>query len=136
MLLDSSAVNFYLSNNEKHGDLADAIADNIKGKQLYTCPIVEAETLEGALRSDFGNKRRAVLREFLSEMTYLNITSATAKLFADKIWWRKPTLDANDKWIASLAMQRSLVIVTCDSDFIRYDFLAEHVIYLNPKDYF
>lgn len=97
---------------------------------------MEAELLNWALSRKFGEKRVNALRRFIGDMAYLNITSATAKLFADKMWRRKETLDSNDKWIASLAMQHGLVILTCDSDFLRYDFLRDHLVYLATDDYF
>lgn len=103
---------------------------------MYTCPIVEAELLNWALKANFGARRLKGLRQFLGEMSYLNVVSETAKVYASAMWIGTPTLFHNDKWIASLALQHGLVILTCDSDFLRYDFLKPHVIYLNAADYF
>ena len=136
MLLDTNIISFYFSDNLKYRTISEAIFSEIGNRRLHTCPVVEAEVLNWAHVRKFKEEQKATLQQFISDMTYLNVTSATAKLYADPVWLTVETMSNNDKWLASLARQHNLVILTCDSDFIRYDFLAEHVIYLNPKDYF
>jgi tRNA(fMet)-specific endonuclease VapC len=104
---------------------------------LRTCTIVQGELVYMVEKSQRQADNRAVLIEFLQDMLIYPIDNQTAQIYgqlksqifshfapkeANKR--RKATLTSlgfsdNDLWIAAVALQHTLTLVSCDSDFER-----------------
>lgn len=88
--------------------------------QLHLPFVVAAELYAGALRSQKSDHNREMVDTFLKSVSVLACDLDTAKHYAD-IWNELATkgspIPQNDIWIAALAKQHELPLVSNDSHF-------------------
>ena len=135
ILLDTNAIIYFLSTNPKHKVLSLEIGEIIHGKTLFGCPITEGESLDIVYSRKLGHRRLNVLYNFLNSLNYLDITSETAAFYARQDWAGRGTMNQNDKWLASLIVQYSIMLLTLDTDFTRYDFLEDYIIFIDLNEF-
>lgn len=91
-----------------------------EAREVYLCPFVLGELLFGARKSGRieANLRRA--EEFEAENTTLSCDAETAYYFAlvkDQLRILGRPIPENDVWIAAIALQNDLTLVTRDAHF-------------------
>ncbi|MEA5604744.1 PIN domain-containing protein [Nostoc sp. UHCC 0252] len=104
---------------------------------IATCVIVQGELTFMMEKSQRKENNLVRLREFLEDIRIYHITEQTATVYGqikaalfnqfapkDKNKWRKTKIvnlgfDENDIWIAAVALQNNLTVVSSDSDFLR-----------------
>jgi tRNA(fMet)-specific endonuclease VapC len=109
----------------------------IEGSYLSTCTIVQGELAYMIEKSQRREPNRAVLVDFLEDISIYPIDEQTATIYGQlkaKIFnhfapkeinkRRKATITSlgfgdNDLWIAAVTLQHDLTLVSCDSDFQR-----------------
>jgi tRNA(fMet)-specific endonuclease VapC len=115
-LLDTSIVVEYFRGNLK-------IADTLEGAQTLLVPsIVAGELCYGALRSEQFEKRWQQLLMFLQTVTILSVDRETAFHYGhirSALAQTGTPIPENDIWIATLAIQHQLPLVTRDKHFER-----------------
>ena len=111
--------------------------NTIEGNLVATCVITQGELIDMAERSQRNKSNLALVQKFLQGIYIYPINRTTAtnygklkasifKQFApkEKSKRRKTKMinlgfDENDLWIAAIAWQHSLTVVSSDSDFVR-----------------
>ena len=109
----------------------------VERSQVSTCVIVQAELIYMAENSQKRESNLNLVREFLNNIFIYEIDSVTAEIHAafqadlmrqfapkEKSKRRKTKLidigvSQHDLWIASIAIQQDLILVSADSDFQR-----------------
>ncbi|MEH2168126.1 MAG: type II toxin-antitoxin system VapC family toxin [Nostoc sp.] len=109
----------------------------VENSLVSTCVIVQGELIDMAARSQKQQINLALVRNFLSGIYIYNIDQKTANTYGqlkaalfnqfapkEKSKRRKTKITdlgfgENDLWIASIALQQNLTIVSADSDFQR-----------------
>ncbi|WP_375471589.1 type II toxin-antitoxin system VapC family toxin [uncultured Nostoc sp.] len=109
----------------------------IENSLVSTCVIVQGELIDMAARSQKQQINLALVRNFITGIYIYNIDQETANTYGqlkaalfnqfapkEKSKRRKTKIadlgfDENDLWIASIALQQNLTIVSADSDFQR-----------------
>jgi tRNA(fMet)-specific endonuclease VapC len=104
---------------------------------VATCVIVQGELIDMAERSRARDNNLALVQRFLQGIYIYNVDETTATLYGqlkaalfnqfapkEKSKRRKTKItdlgfDENDLWIAAIALQHDLTIVSADSDFQR-----------------
>jgi tRNA(fMet)-specific endonuclease VapC len=104
---------------------------------VATCVIVQGELIDMAERSRARENNLALVQRFLQGIYIYNVDETTATLYGqlkaslfdrfapkEKSKRRKTKMthlgfDENDLWIAAIALQQNLTIVSADSDFQR-----------------
>jgi tRNA(fMet)-specific endonuclease VapC len=104
---------------------------------VATCVIVQGELIDMAERSRARDNNLALVQRFLQGIYIYNVDETTATLYGqlkaalfnqfapkEKSKRRKTKItdlgfDENDLWIAAIALQHNLTIVSADSDFQR-----------------
>jgi tRNA(fMet)-specific endonuclease VapC len=104
---------------------------------VATCVIVQGELIDMAERSRARENNLALVQRFLQGIYIYNVDEATATLYGqlkaslfnqfapkEKSKRRKTKMtnlgfDENDLWIAAIALQQNLTVVSADSDFQR-----------------
>lgn len=114
VLLDTNIIIEHFRPSSKHGA---AIEKHV----LYVPEIVVAELYAGALRSQRPAHHRKVADEFLESVILLRCDLETAQHYAE-LWSRLADkgklIPHNDIWIASLAIQHGLKLITNDKHFV------------------
>ena len=97
-----------------------AYDEALEQHQLLLPYVVAAELYSGALHSGRPEENRELVDTFLASVSVLTCDIGTAKCFAE-IWNvladQGTPIPQNDIWIASLAIQHDLPLVTKDSHF-------------------
>jgi tRNA(fMet)-specific endonuclease VapC len=111
--------------------------DSIENTLVATCVIVQGELIDMAERSQRRRNNLILVQNFFQGIYVYNIDGATATLYGqlkaelfkqfapkEKSKRRKTKMtelgfDENDLWIAAIALQHNLTIVSADSDFQR-----------------
>jgi tRNA(fMet)-specific endonuclease VapC len=109
----------------------------IENSLVTTCVIVQGELVDMAERSERRESNLAVVNRFLQGIYIHSIDESTATIYGqlkaalfnefapkEKSKRRKTTITnlgfgENDIWIAAIAMQHNLTLVSADSDFVR-----------------
>jgi tRNA(fMet)-specific endonuclease VapC len=114
ILVDTSVAIDYLK-----GDLAAArVLENSSG--LFAPSIVLGELLHGAKRSDRPTEHTARVEVFASKVAVLPVDLETAYHYSDiknSLLRKGRPIPDNDMWIAAVARQHQLTVVTRDSHF-------------------
>jgi len=104
-----------------------AIESQLIGKTIYLASIVLGELYYGAYKSAKTKENLAKIEAFIVNYPILECTKQTAEAYG----LLKQTLEAkgglipeNDMWIAALANQHTLTLVTRDDHFTRVDGLT------------
>lgn len=116
VLLDTSAYSHLMRGNSEIAKLLD------EADEVYLCAIVVGELLAGFKNGSREEQNKAVLEEFLSVPTVniLYVDDVTAERYALIVAYLKKNgspIPANDIWIAAVAMQHGLVLLTSDQHF-------------------
>lgn len=111
--------------------------DAIDNTLVTTCAIVQGELIDMAERSQRRQNNLILVQNFLRGIYVYNIDGTTATLYGqlkaelfkqfapkEKSQRRKTKMtqlgfDENDLWIAAIALQHNLTVVSADSDFQR-----------------
>ena len=92
----------------------------MEAHRLYVPQIVVAELYAGALRSQRPNHHKQVADAFLESTTLVPTDLETAQLYAE-IWTQLTNkgkmIPHNDIWIACLALQNGMSLITNDKHF-------------------
>jgi tRNA(fMet)-specific endonuclease VapC len=106
-------------------------------QNLLTCAIVQGELVYMMTKSQQRAANLAILEEFLQDIAIYRIDEKTAEIYGqlktrifnhfapkDPAKRRKTNILSlgfgdNDLWIAAIALQHNLILVSCDSDFQR-----------------
>ena len=131
VLLDSGAASLLLSEKAEHQLLKTVMQRELQGLTMVLCPIVEAEL--SPWLSGLGKRRGDVANRFFQPMLSYPITTETATFYSNSVWREIPTFSQNDRWIASVAMERNIHLATIDSDFVRATHLRDSLIYLDKN---
>ena len=123
-----------------HGVLLDtsAVIDHLRGKidiaekappaePLFLPLTALGELYKGVLKSASPEKSRAKLDTFLQTVAVLHPATATALHYAQiaaALERMGTPIPENDIWIAAVAMECSMPLVTCDAHFAKVDGLA------------
>ena len=123
-----------------HGVLLDtsAVIDHLRGKidiaekappaePLFLPLTALGELYKGVLKSASPEKSRAKLDTFLQTVAVLHPDTATALHYAQiaaALERMGTPIPENDIWIAAVAMECSMPLVTCDAHFAKVDGLA------------
>jgi tRNA(fMet)-specific endonuclease VapC len=109
----------------------------VENSLITICVIVQGELVDMAERSQRREDNLALIHRFLQSIYIYNIDSSTATIYGqlkaalfnqfapkDKNKRRKTKVtdlgfDENDIWIAAIALQNNLTVVSRDSDFLR-----------------
>lgn len=109
----------------------------VENALITTCAIVQGELVDMAERSERRESNLALIQSFLTGIYIYNVDGFTATLYGElkaalfnqfapkeKSKRRKTKItnlgfDENDIWIAALALQHNLTIVSSDGDFQR-----------------
>ncbi|YAF94669.1 MAG: type II toxin-antitoxin system VapC family toxin [Nodularia sp. CChRGM 3473] len=109
----------------------------VENSVITTCVIVQGELIDMAERSQRQESNLALIHRFLTGIYIHNIDGSTATIYGqlkaslfnqfapkEKSKRRKTKItdlgfDENDLWIAAVALQNSLIVVSADSDFQR-----------------
>ena len=118
----------------------DTILNRLKVIQndlVFTCVIVQGELVDMAERSQHSQANLILVQNFLKGIYVCDVDRTTANLYGqlkasifkqfapkEKSKRRKTKIvhlgfDENDLWIAAIALQHQLTIVSSDSDFLR-----------------
>ena len=112
--LDTNIVAYYLNGDER------VIAEVGKSGVLYLPFIAAGELLYGAKNSTKVERNLKVYRLFLTKCSVLFADGATSEIYSDiKIELKKggKQIPVNDLWIAAIAKQNSLKLLTSDKHF-------------------
>jgi tRNA(fMet)-specific endonuclease VapC len=97
------------------------IADKINKLSEFYLPVIAlGELYTGVNRVSNKAKHLKKLNSFLSLCTVLNTDSATAQYYGEtiaKLYKKGTPLPINDVWIAAIALQHNLTLVTRDKHF-------------------
>ncbi|MBE9209707.1 type II toxin-antitoxin system VapC family toxin [Nostoc sp. LEGE 06077] len=109
----------------------------VENSVITTCAIVQGELIDMAERSQRKESNLALIHGFLTGIYIHNIDGSTATIYGqlkaalfnqfapkEKSKRRKTKItdlgfDENDLWIAAVALQHGLIVVSADSDFQR-----------------
>jgi tRNA(fMet)-specific endonuclease VapC len=112
-------------------------ATQIGEQNLCTCTIVQGELVYMMEKSQRREQNLLILDDFLQDISLYRVDEHTAQIYGQlktKIFnhfapkepnkRRKASITSlgfgdNDLWIAAIALQHNLVLVSCDSDFQR-----------------
>ncbi|MGH1393399.1 MAG: type II toxin-antitoxin system VapC family toxin [Trichormus sp.] len=115
----------------------------LENSVITTCAIVQGELIDMAERSQRKESNLALIRRFITGIYIYNIDGFTANIYGElkaslfhefapkeKSKRRKTKItdlgfDENDLWIAAVALQHDLILVSADSDFQRIDAVRE-----------
>lgn len=110
---------------------------NLGNEPITTCTIVKGELIDMAARSQQRQANLALIQHFLVGLYIYPIDETTAEIYGnlkaavfdryaskDKAQRRRTNItqlgiDENDLWIAAVALQHQLTLVTTDQDFQR-----------------
>ena len=119
-------------------------ATQVGEQNLFTCTIVQGELVYMIEKSQRRETNSIVLNDFLQDIPIYRIDEQTAQIYGqlkgkifnhfapkDPSKRRKATLITlgfgdNDLWIAAVAIQHRLILVSCDSDFQRMQEVQPH----------
>jgi len=119
-------------------------ATQVGEQNLFTCTIVQGELVYMIEKSQRRETNLTVLNDFLQDIPIYRIDEQTAQIYGllkskifnhfapkDPSKRRKATLMTlgfgdNDLWIAAVAIQHRLILVSCDSDFQRMQEVQPH----------
>lgn len=120
VLLDTNIVVAHFRTPGKHDEVFNR-------HELHLPCVVVAELYAGALRSQQPAKNHELIDTFLTSADVLPCDLTTARRYA-AIWNELGTkgcpIPHNDIWIAALAIQHDLTLVTADSHFDRIEGLV------------
>ncbi len=132
-LLDTNHCSFAILGNSNVLSRLAAIENSL----VSTCVIVQGELVDMAERSQRQEDNLALIHRFLMSIYIHNIDESTATIYGqlkaglfnqfapkEKNKRRKTKIsdlgfDENDLWIAAIALQHNLTVVSADSDFQR-----------------
>jgi tRNA(fMet)-specific endonuclease VapC len=132
-LLDTNHCSFAILGNSNVLNRLAAIENSL----VSTCVIVQGELVDMAERSQRQEDNLALIHRFLMGIYIHNIDESTATMYGqlkaglfnqfapkEKNKRRKTKItdlgfDENDLWIAAIALQHNLTVVSADSDFKR-----------------
>lgn len=114
MILDTNAVSGILSGDRK-------LETILASRPVHELPvIVIGEYAFGLARSEYKKSLSPLFDALIAESTVLEVQRETATFYAkirDGLRKKGRPIPENDIWIAALAMQHELAIVTKDQDF-------------------
>ncbi len=117
VLLDTAIIVEHFRPAGKH-------AEPFEAHSLYVLEIVVAELYAGALKSRRPTENLGVIEDFLQSVTLVPSDIETAKTYA-RVWLqlsnRGRLIPQNEIWIASLAIQHDLKLITRDAHFRRVE---------------
>jgi tRNA(fMet)-specific endonuclease VapC len=132
-LLDTNHCSYAILGNPQ---ILDCLA-NLGDASISTCTIVKGELIDMAARSQQRQANLALVQRFLLELYIYPIDPTTAEIYGnlkaavfdryapkDKAQRRKTKIaqlgiGENDLWIAAVALQHQLTLLTTNSDFRR-----------------
>jgi predicted nucleic acid-binding protein len=127
VLLDTSAYSNLMRGNKIISELLD------EANEVFLCAIVFGELLAGFKRGSKEKDNKAVLSDFLSvtNVGFLYVDDSTAERYAIILDYLKKggtPIPTNDIWIAAIAMQHGLVLLTSDQHFSSLPHIVSEVV--------
>ncbi len=114
MILDTNAISDYADGNP-------SLIEALRSSRKHSIPaIVLGEYRYGLARSRLKHERTIWINRLESEMEVLEITRSTARAYADvrnQLRAIGRPIPENDLWIAALAIEHGLSLLTRDSHF-------------------
>jgi tRNA(fMet)-specific endonuclease VapC len=132
-LLDTNHCSYAILGNTQ---ILDRLA-NLGNVSISTCTIVQGELIDMAARSQQRQANLTLIQRFLLGLNIYSIDPTTAEIYGnlkaavfdhyapkDKAQRRKTKINQlgigeNDLWIAAVALQHQLTLLTTDRDFLR-----------------
>jgi len=132
-LLDTNHCSYAILGNTQ---LLDRLT-NLEDQSIATCTIVKGELIDMAAQSQQRQSNLALVKRFLLGLYIYPIDETTAEIYSnlkaavfdryapkDKAQRRRTNITQlgigeNDLWIAAIALQHQLTLVTADQDFQR-----------------
>jgi len=101
-----------------------------KATEVFLCAVVIGELYYGAVKSSQAEKNLQRIKEYASQNAILDVNAMTAWHYGNlKNELRKKgrPIPENDLWIAAMAMQHNLILISRDKHFheIEYMFVEE-----------
>ena len=123
-LLDTNIVIAYLNNEIQIIEKVESLDD------IYISSVILGELYFGANLSSYKDRNFNRINEFLLESNVFDITSQTAYEYAlikSKLRTIGKPLPDNDLWIAAIAQEHNLTIITRDKHFLLLDFIKTEI---------
>jgi tRNA(fMet)-specific endonuclease VapC len=123
MILDTNAVSALLAGEEKVNDLLSAI------ERPHLPVVVIGEYLYGLKSSTHHKRLRALLEMLIRESIVLLVDEPTAEHYAEvrnELRDKGRPIPENDVWIAALARQHGLPVISRDQHFDEVDGVIRH----------
>ena len=101
-----------------------AVEGRLVGKSILVCSIVLGELHYGARKSARPEQNLAKIESFIADYPILDCAKQTAEQYGvikHMLETKGKPIPENDLWIAALAIQHSLTLVTRDEHFKRVD---------------
>ena len=117
-LLDTSVIIAFLRRD------SDVLNQMQKRQSILIPMIAVGELFYGVLKSGYGGKREAHLRQFLASSVVLGGDRETGYWYAfikNQLRQKGRLIPENDIWIGALGMQYQLIIATRDKHFTEID---------------
>lgn len=117
LLLDTNAAIAVLNKNT-------ALASYLENKEVFVPVIAIAELQYGAERSVHREANIQKIEKFIADSKIINCTSGTAKWYGrimKSLRAKGRPIPQNDVWIAAIAMQHDLILLTKDKHFDNVD---------------
>ena len=123
-LLDTNIVIAYLNNEMLIIEKVESLDD------IYISSVILGELYFGANLSSYKDKNFNRINEFLLESYVFDVTSQTAYEYAlikSKLKTMGKPLPDNDIWIAAIAQEHNMTILTRDKHFLTLDFIKTEI---------
>ncbi len=124
LLLDTNVVSILFNRNHS---LRDACIQAVTGRQLVISFMTHAELMLWPIANNWGNSRRATLEQHLALYTTVYPDERTCSIWAETMDHCRragQSIQTTDGWIASIARQWQIPLVTTDfRDYAAIDYL-------------
>jgi tRNA(fMet)-specific endonuclease VapC len=104
------------------------LTDKLEGESVYVPSVVLGELYFGARKSSRVAENLARIEAFVADYPLLTCDKETAQHYGQtkaQLWAKGRPLPENDIWIAAIAQQHGLTLITRDEHFLQIDGLAQ-----------
>jgi tRNA(fMet)-specific endonuclease VapC len=104
------------------------LTDKLEGESVYVPSVVLGELYFGACKSSRVAENLARIEAFVADYPLLTCDKETAQHYGQtkaQLWAKGRPLPENDIWIAAIAQQHGLTLITRDEHFLQIDGLAQ-----------
>jgi len=113
-LIDTNIAILFLNNQKS------VVKKIIDAEQVFLCSAVVGELLYGARKSALAKKNLHKYKSFINAVSFLPVDISTADFYSlikNQLRSKGTPIPENDIWIAAVALQHQLVLVSDDNHF-------------------